>query len=100
MALHSSGLQSQSKKLYREGLSRLMEQEQQLLRQENERLKAELHNINAELVQSREKVAQTEQPQKYDWKSLHQRIFILQKKNVNVWFLAFRSVNMMLQSSP
>ncbi|XP_038141081.1 ninein isoform X4 [Cyprinodon tularosa] len=58
MALHSSGLQSQSKKLYREGLSRLMEQEQQLLRQENERLKAELHSINTELVQSREKIRQ------------------------------------------
>ncbi|KAM4541039.1 uncharacterized protein nin [Fundulus diaphanus] len=58
MTLHSSGLQSQSKKLYREELSWLMEQEQQLLRQENERLKAEVHSINSDLVQSREKIHQ------------------------------------------
>uniref|UniRef100_A0A3Q2Q979 Ninein (GSK3B interacting protein) n=1 Tax=Fundulus heteroclitus TaxID=8078 RepID=A0A3Q2Q979_FUNHE len=58
MTLHSSGLQSQSKKLYREELSWLMEQEQQLLRQENERLKAEVHGINSDLVQSREKIHQ------------------------------------------
>ncbi|KAF3700910.1 Ninein [Channa argus] len=58
MALHSSGLQSQSKKLYRDEMSRLMEQEQQLLRQENERLQAEVLNIKGDLVQSREKVRQ------------------------------------------
>ncbi|XP_069391943.1 ninein isoform X3 [Paralichthys olivaceus] len=58
MALHSSGLHSPSKKLYRDEMSRLMEQEQQLLRQENERLQAEVRNIKGDLVQSREKVRQ------------------------------------------
>ncbi|XP_056249982.1 ninein isoform X2 [Seriola aureovittata] len=58
MALHSSGVQNQSKKLYRDEMSRLIEQEQQLLRQENERLQAEMHNIEGDLVQSREKVRQ------------------------------------------
>ena len=57
MALHSSGLQNQSKKLYREEMSRLMEQEQQLLRQENERLQAEVRSIRGDFVQSREKVS-------------------------------------------
>lgn len=57
MALHSSGLQNQSKKKYRDEMSRLMEQEQQLLRQENERLQAEMRNIKGDLVQSREKVS-------------------------------------------
>nr|XP_020478570.1 ninein isoform X2 [Monopterus albus] len=56
MALHSSGLQS--KKLYRNDVSRLMEQEQQLLRQENERLLAEVLDIKGDLVQSQEKVRQ------------------------------------------
>ncbi|XP_070698807.1 ninein [Pempheris klunzingeri] len=58
MALHSSGLQHQSKKLYRDEMSRLMEQDQQLLTQENERLQAELCNIKGDLVQSRERVRQ------------------------------------------
>ncbi|KAM9341421.1 uncharacterized protein nin [Symphorus nematophorus] len=58
MALHSSGLQNQSKKRYRDEMSRLMEQDQQLLRQENERLQAEVHNIKGDLIQSREKVRQ------------------------------------------
>ncbi|KAM9707611.1 uncharacterized protein nin isoform 6-T6 [Menidia menidia] len=58
MALHSSGLQNQSKKLYREEMSRLMEQEQQLLRQENERLQAEVCSVKGDLFQSREKVRQ------------------------------------------
>ncbi|KAK5618938.1 hypothetical protein CRENBAI_007695 [Crenichthys baileyi] len=60
MAFHSSGVQSQSKKLYREEFSWLMEreQQQQLLKQENERLKAEVHSINSELVLSREKIRQ------------------------------------------
>lgn len=57
MALHSSGLQHQSKKLYRDEMSRLMEQDQQLLRQENDRLQAEVLNIKGDLVQSREKVS-------------------------------------------
>ncbi|KAG7229144.1 hypothetical protein INR49_013087 [Caranx melampygus] len=56
MALHSSGLQSQSKKLYRDEMSRL--QEQQLLKQENERLQAQVCNIEGDLLQSREKVRQ------------------------------------------
>lgn len=56
MALHSSGLQNQSKKLYREEMSRLVGQEQQLLKQENSRLQAEVHSIKSNLIQSREKV--------------------------------------------
>ncbi|XP_074517874.1 uncharacterized protein nin isoform X1 [Sebastes fasciatus] len=58
MALHSSGLQSQSKKLYRDKMSRLVDQGQQLLRQENDRLQAEVRNVKGDLVQSREKVRQ------------------------------------------
>ncbi|XP_047201564.1 ninein isoform X4 [Girardinichthys multiradiatus] len=59
MALHSSGVQSQGKKMYREEFSWLMEREQQqLLKQENERLKAEVHTINSDLVLSREKIRQ------------------------------------------
>ncbi|XP_068435776.1 ninein isoform X3 [Clinocottus analis] len=58
MALHSSGLQSKSKKLYREEMSRLVDQEQHLLRQENERLQAEVRNVKGDVVQSREKVRQ------------------------------------------
>lgn len=57
MALHSSGLQSQSKKRYRDEMSRLMEQDQQLLSQENERLQAEMLSIKGDLMQSREKVS-------------------------------------------
>ncbi|KAG7511418.1 ninein isoform X1 [Solea senegalensis] len=56
MALHSSGLQNQSKKRLKDELSRLMEQEQVLLRQENEQLQAEMRTIKGDLVQSREKV--------------------------------------------
>lgn len=56
MALHSSGLLNQSKKRYRDEMSRLMEQDQHLLRQENERLQAEVGNIKEDLMQSREKV--------------------------------------------
>uniref|UniRef100_A0A672I0D9 Ninein (GSK3B interacting protein) n=1 Tax=Salarias fasciatus TaxID=181472 RepID=A0A672I0D9_SALFA len=58
MALHSSGLQNQSKRLYRDEMSRLMEQEQLLLRQENDRLQAEVRSIKDELAQSREKARQ------------------------------------------
>ncbi|XP_068577937.1 ninein [Cebidichthys violaceus] len=58
MALHSSGLQSKSKKLYREEMSRLVDQEQQLLRQDNERIQAEVRNVKGDLVQSRDKVRQ------------------------------------------
>ncbi|TNN53741.1 Ninein [Liparis tanakae] len=58
MALHSSGLQSKSKKLYREEMSRLVDQEQHLLRQENERLQAEVRNVKGDAAQSREKVRQ------------------------------------------
>lgn len=56
MALHSSGLLNQSKKRYRDEMSRLMEQDQQLLRQENGRLQAEVRDVRDDLVQSREKV--------------------------------------------
>lgn len=55
-ALHSSGLLNQSKKRYRDDMSRLMEQDQQLLRQENERLQAQVQNIHQDLLQSKEKV--------------------------------------------
>ncbi|CAN9501988.1 unnamed protein product [Ophioblennius macclurei] len=58
MALHSSGLQNQSKRLYRDEMSRLMEQEQLLLRQENERLQAEVRGVKGDLLQSREKARQ------------------------------------------
>ena len=56
MALHSSGLQSPSKRLYRDEVSLLKEQEQQVLMQENERLQAEVQHIKGDLMQSREKV--------------------------------------------
>ncbi|KAM4724635.1 uncharacterized protein nin isoform 2-T3 [Anableps anableps] len=58
MALHSSSLQSQSRKLNREDHTWMMEQEHQLLRQENEKLKAEVHSISSDLIQSREKIRQ------------------------------------------
>lgn len=54
--MHSSGLLSQSKKRYRDEMSRLMEQDQQLLRQENERLQAEVRRGREDLLQSREMV--------------------------------------------
>lgn len=54
--MHSSGLLSQSKKRYRDEVSRLLEQDQQLLRQENERLQAEVRRGREDLLQSRETV--------------------------------------------
>lgn len=56
MALHSSGLQSQTKRLFSDEMSQLKEHEQQLLRQDNDRLQAEVQHIKGDLVQSREKV--------------------------------------------
>ncbi|KAL7380088.1 hypothetical protein ABVT39_011511 [Epinephelus coioides] len=56
--LHSSGVHSPSKKLYRDEMSRLADQERQLLRQENDRLQAEVRNVKGDLVQSKEKVHQ------------------------------------------
>ncbi|XP_033498841.2 uncharacterized protein nin isoform X2 [Epinephelus lanceolatus] len=56
--LHSSGVHSPSKKLYRDEMSRLADQERQLLRQENDRLQAEVRNVKGDLVQSKEKVRQ------------------------------------------
>ncbi|XP_034531065.1 ninein isoform X2 [Notolabrus celidotus] len=58
MALHSSGLQKQSKKLLRDEMSRIMEQDQLLLSQENDRLQAEVHDVKGDLLQSREKIRQ------------------------------------------
>lgn len=55
MTLQSNGFKSSSKKLYRDEISRQLEQEQ--LRQDNEKLQAEVGNTKAELVQSREKVS-------------------------------------------
>lgn len=55
-ALHSSGVLNQSKKRYRDELSRLMEQDQHLLRQENERLQTQVQSIHQDLLQSKEKV--------------------------------------------
>uniref|UniRef100_A0A668AL06 Ninein (GSK3B interacting protein) n=1 Tax=Myripristis murdjan TaxID=586833 RepID=A0A668AL06_9TELE len=60
MALHSGGLKSQNKKLYRDEMSRLLDQEQQLLRQENERLQTEVDNTKGDLVYSRERIRQLE----------------------------------------
>lgn len=57
--MHSSGLLNQSKKRYRDELSRLMEQDQQLLRQENERLQTQVQNVHQDLLQSKEKVRET-----------------------------------------
>ncbi|XP_039459421.1 ninein isoform X2 [Oreochromis aureus] len=91
IALHSSGLQNHSKKLYRDEMSRLMEQEQQLLRQENERLQAEVCSIKGDLLQSREKVRQLDatilslkqhkhQSQSSLMKALEQENFSLKKE--------------------
>uniref|UniRef100_A0A8C5N0I9 Ninein n=1 Tax=Leptobrachium leishanense TaxID=445787 RepID=A0A8C5N0I9_9ANUR len=60
MAVHSSGLQNNQKKLYWNDLEQLMEQEQKLLRQENERLQREVQNTKTDLHQSRDKVRQLE----------------------------------------
>ncbi|XP_078515856.1 ninein isoform X5 [Lissotriton helveticus] len=60
LAVHSSGLQTQQKKLYWDDLAHLMTEEQQLLRQENERLQKEVQNTKLELMQCREKVRQLE----------------------------------------
>ncbi|KAM4690528.1 ninein [Rhinophrynus dorsalis] len=60
MAMNSSGLQNQQKKLYWDDLEKLMEQEQKLLRQENERLLKEVQCAKSDLAQSREKVRQLE----------------------------------------
>ncbi|KAJ4920537.1 hypothetical protein JOQ06_022670 [Pogonophryne albipinna] len=45
MALHSSGVQSRSRKLFREEMSRLLQQEQTLLKGENQRLQTELRSV-------------------------------------------------------
>ncbi|XP_048342065.1 ninein isoform X2 [Sphaerodactylus townsendi] len=58
LATHSTGLQSQQKKLCWEELDQLVKQEQQLLRQENERLQRDVQSAKAELAHSREKVRQ------------------------------------------
>uniref|UniRef100_A0A8D0GG75 Ninein n=1 Tax=Sphenodon punctatus TaxID=8508 RepID=A0A8D0GG75_SPHPU len=60
LAVHSSGLQNQQKKLYWGELDQLVKQEQQLLRQENERLQGEVQNTKADLTHSREKIRQLE----------------------------------------
>uniref|UniRef100_A0A8C9RDG5 Ninein n=1 Tax=Scleropages formosus TaxID=113540 RepID=A0A8C9RDG5_SCLFO len=60
MALHTSGYQSQHKKLYWDEMARLVEQEQQLLRQDNERLQREVQNTKEDLIRSREKTRQLE----------------------------------------
>lgn len=60
LAVQSSGLQTQQKKLYWDDLAHLMTEEQQLLRQENERLQKEVQNTKLELMQCREKVRQLE----------------------------------------
>ncbi|KAI9537687.1 hypothetical protein NQZ68_022349 [Dissostichus eleginoides] len=56
MALHSSGVQSRSRKLFREEMSRLLQQEQTLLKGENQRLQTELRSAKGELRSSRDKV--------------------------------------------
>ncbi|KAK1894314.1 Ninein [Dissostichus eleginoides] len=58
MALHSSGVQSRSRKLFREEMSRLLQQEQTLLKGENQRLQTELRSTKGELRSSRDKVCE------------------------------------------
>ncbi|KAI4803635.1 hypothetical protein KUCAC02_025298, partial [Chaenocephalus aceratus] len=58
MALHSSGVQSRSRKLFREEMSRLLQQEQTLLKGENQRLQTELRSAKGELRGSRDKVCE------------------------------------------
>ncbi|XP_033984917.1 ninein isoform X4 [Trematomus bernacchii] len=58
MALHSSGVQSRSRKLFREEMSRLLQQEQTLLKGENQRLQTELRSAKGELRSSRDKVCE------------------------------------------
>ncbi|XP_042329468.1 ninein isoform X2 [Sceloporus undulatus] len=60
VAMHSSGLQNQQKKLCWDELDQLVKEEQQLLRQENERLQREVQSAKADLAHSREKVRQLE----------------------------------------
>ncbi|KAL8168658.1 UNVERIFIED_CONTAM: hypothetical protein K2H54_009997, partial [Gekko kuhli] len=60
LATHSTGLQSQQKKLCWEELDQLVKQEQQLLRQENERLQRDVQSAKTELAHSREKMRQLE----------------------------------------
>ncbi|KAM6467372.1 ninein isoform 3-T6 [Liasis olivaceus] len=60
VAVHSSGLQNQQKKLCWDELGQLVKQEQQLLRQENERLQREFQGAKSELAHSREKIWQLE----------------------------------------
>ncbi|XP_062433738.1 ninein [Rhea pennata] len=60
LAVPSSGLQDQQKKLHWDELDQLTKQEQQLLRQENERLQREVQNIKTDLTHSREKIRQLE----------------------------------------
>uniref|UniRef100_A0A7M4FMN3 Ninein n=1 Tax=Crocodylus porosus TaxID=8502 RepID=A0A7M4FMN3_CROPO len=60
LAVTSSGLQSQQKKLCWDELDQLMKQEQQLLRQENERLQREIQTTKTDLSHSREKIRQLE----------------------------------------
>ncbi|XP_032631508.1 ninein isoform X9 [Chelonoidis abingdonii] len=60
LAVHSSGLQNQQKKLHWDELEQLIKQEQQLLRQENERLQREVQNTRTDLTHSREKIRQLE----------------------------------------
>ncbi|XP_055087080.1 ninein isoform X2 [Periophthalmus magnuspinnatus] len=57
-ALHSTGLQSHSKRLLREELSRLMEQDQTLLKQENDKLQGDVQSVKTELRQARDKIRQ------------------------------------------
>nr|XP_009675392.1 PREDICTED: ninein [Struthio camelus australis] len=60
LAVPSSGLQDQQKKLHWDELDELTKQEQQLLRQENERLQREVQNTKTDLTHSREKIRQLE----------------------------------------
>ncbi|XP_064367891.1 ninein isoform X3 [Dromaius novaehollandiae] len=60
LAVPSSGLQDQQKKLHWDELDQLAKQEQQLLRQENERLQREVQSTKTDLTHSREKIRQLE----------------------------------------
>ncbi|XP_063146633.1 ninein isoform X1 [Candoia aspera] len=60
VAMHTSGLPNQQKKLCWDELDQLVKQEQHLLRQENERLQREFQGAKSELAHSREKIQQLE----------------------------------------
>uniref|UniRef100_A0A3Q3WEL7 EF-hand domain-containing protein n=1 Tax=Mola mola TaxID=94237 RepID=A0A3Q3WEL7_MOLML len=84
-ALHSTGLTSQNKRQYRDGVSRLMEKDQQLLQQEKERLQAEVCSVKEDLVQSREKVMEFKKNSHFQF---HFLCLLLNYKHLIFFFLS------------